>query len=70
MDKQYESGTIQVIQRSGKREFRTILLETFEIRKDLKRLLFRFKGTPVEVVLVFDEPTEGFTLETSLDAVI
>lgn len=70
MDKQYESGTIQVIQRSGRVEFRTIILEKFESRKDLKRLLFQFKGTPVEVVLVFDEPTEGFTLEASLDTPI
>ncbi len=66
----YTSGHIKVIQRMTRRDFNCILDEPFSSRKDLWRLLFNFKGSPVEVVISFDEPTDDFDLEATLDTPI
>ncbi len=50
-----------------RRDFHCILDEPFASRKELWRLLFQFKGSPVEVVITFDEPTDGFDLEAILE---
>lgn len=50
-----QSGRIKVIQNLPRKKSWVISDERFESRNDLMKVLFQFKGCPVEVTVIFDE---------------
>ncbi len=66
----YSSGHIKVYQQFSRRETHCVVDENFSSRKELWKLLFQFKGSPVELVVSFDEPADGYDLEATLGSAI